>query len=196
METSQEVGDLFAALSKAQGTMKGAVKDSENTFFKSKYADLASVWDACRDALASNGLSVIQAPSSEGPKVSVTTILAHSSGQWVRDTLTMESKDASPHAIGLTISYARRYSLSAIAGIAQEDDDGEAAQGRNQMAPLGQGKAFPVKADIKAKGGNEPPPPSDHDAPPALAPLGVNRAGKKVDNKPLVEPLRDDEIAF
>lgn len=196
METSEQVDELFAALSKAQGAMKGAIKDSVNPFFKSKYADLAAVWEACREPLAANGLSVIQCPSSDGAKVSVTTVLGHHSGQWVRDTLSMECKDASPQAIGLAISYARRYSLSSIAGISQEDDDGEAAQGRHtQMMPVGERRPAPVTVESRGKV-LEPPPPSDHDAPPALAPMNVNRTGKKVDARPLANDLTNSDIPF
>ena len=60
MEHSESINELGAALSKAQGIIEGAKKDSNNPFFKSKYADLSSVWESCRLALSSNGLSIIQ----------------------------------------------------------------------------------------------------------------------------------------
>lgn len=137
MNTSEQINEIAAALSKAQGVMEGAAKDAANPFFKSKYADLASVWEACRKALTSNGLCVVQTPTADGPKVSVETMLAHTSGQWIKDILTAEAKDASPQAVGSTITYLRRYALQSIAGVAPEDDDGEAAQGRN-ATPAGQ----------------------------------------------------------
>jgi len=127
---SDSIKELSAALSKAQAEIKGASKDSANPFFKSKYADLASVWDACRDPLTKNGLSVSQPPSADGAKVTVETILMHESGEWMSTALTMTAKDDSPQAIGSTITYARRYALAAMTGVAPDDDDGEAAQGR------------------------------------------------------------------
>lgn len=128
---SEAINDLAAALAVAQGKITGALKDSANPFFKSKYADLASVWDACREHLSANGLSVIQTTENVSPEtVTVVTTLAHKSGQWIRGVLTMTPKDSSPQAAGSCLTYARRYALAAIVGVAQVDDDAEAAQGR------------------------------------------------------------------
>lgn len=137
MTHSEQLGELASALSKAQAAMDGAKKSSANPFFKSKYADLSAVWEACREPLTSNGLSVVQTAGMEGDAVYITTMLLHSSGQWIQDTLTMKPKDVTPQGVGSTITYGRRYALSAIAGIAPEDDDGEAAQGR-KTAPTAQ----------------------------------------------------------
>lgn len=128
MVTSEQIGELAAALAKAQGEMGGAKKDAANPFFKSKYADLASVWEACRAALSKNGLCVVQAPSADGPKVSVETMLAHTSGQWIKDTLTVQAKDDGPQAVGSAITYLRRYAMQGMTGVAPEDDDGNEAQ--------------------------------------------------------------------
>jgi hypothetical protein len=132
VETSDSINELAAALSKAQGKITGALKDSSNPFFKSKYADLASCWDACRVQLSENGLAVIQTTGSSdgGAAVVITTTLAHASGQWMRDSLIMVPKDSGPQAMGSCITYGRRYGLAAIVGLAQIDDDAEAAQGR------------------------------------------------------------------
>lgn len=127
METSCDIGSLVAALAKAQGSITGALKDSANPFFKSKYADLASCWDACRDALSSNEIAVVQGTSADDTGVTVTTTLAHSSGQWMRSSLRMVPKDSSPQGIGSAVTYGRRYGLTAMVGIAQIDDDGNAA---------------------------------------------------------------------
>jgi hypothetical protein len=124
---SDSIGALVAALAKAQGAMKGATKDALNPHFKSKYADLASVWEACRAPLASNGLAILQPVSAIGPSVTVTTLLAHSSGEWIAESLTMTATANTPQAVGSAITYGRRYGLSAMVGIAPEDDDGEAA---------------------------------------------------------------------
>lgn len=122
---------MVTALSIAQGAIQNAAKDSANPYFNSSYADLASVRDAVQVPFSANGLSVMQLPSAEGSKVTITTILAHKSGEWVSSDLTMNAKDASPQAIGSAITYARRYALAAVAGVAPEDDDGEGAQGRD-----------------------------------------------------------------
>lgn len=127
IQTSADIGTLAGALAKAQGEMEGAAKGNVNPHFKSKYADLASVWDACRGPLSKNGLAVLQPVSAEGPKVTVTTILAHSSGQWVRESLTMTAQKNDPQGVGSAITYGRRYGLASMVGIAPEDDDGNAA---------------------------------------------------------------------
>ncbi len=124
---SEVFGQLALALSKTQGAMNGAVKDAANPFFKSKYADLASCWDACRDALSQNELAVVQLASAEGAAVTITTILMHSSGESLQSALTLTAKEDGPQAIGSAITYGRRYGLCAMVGIAPEDDDGNAA---------------------------------------------------------------------
>lgn len=130
MTTSDQIGEIAGALAKAQAEMGGAIKDASNPFFKSKYADLASVMDACRGPLTKHGIAVLQSPSAEGAVVSVETTLVHASGQWVRGVASATAKDDSPQSIGSAITYLRRYALQSFAGVAPEDDDGEAAQGR------------------------------------------------------------------
>jgi len=154
---SETIGALAAALSKAQADITGALKDSSNPFFKSKYADLASCWDACRKQLAANNLCVIQTTDLDDltNQTVLKTILAHSSGEWVKSITPILTKDNSPQAQGSGITYARRYALAAIVGLAQVDDDAEAAQGRKGFTndPRGDmGKeADPVKRDSFVK---------------------------------------------
>lgn len=130
MTTSDQIHEIASALAKAQGEMDGASKSAANPFFKSKYADLASVWDACRGPLSSNGIAIIQSPSAEGVLVTVETLMVHTSGQWMRNVLTVPAKEDSPQAIGSAITYLRRYVLQSLVGVAPEDDDAEAAHGR------------------------------------------------------------------
>lgn len=137
MTTSEQINEIATALAKAQGEIAGAVKDSANPFFKSSYADLASVWEACRAPLSKNGIAIVQSPSAEGACVTVETLMVHTSGQWVRNSLHVSAKDDSPQAIGSAITYLRRYVLQSLAGVAPTEDDGEAAHGR----PNGQQKA-------------------------------------------------------
>lgn len=134
MNQSESIAALAAALSKAQASITGALKDSANPFFKSKYADLASCWDACRKPLTDNGLAVIQTiEAGEGRAVLVTT-LCHASGEWIKSYCPILTKDDSPQALGSAITYSRRYALAAMVGLAQIDDDAEAAQGRHKVS--------------------------------------------------------------
>lgn len=121
---------LFPALIKAQAMMGTASKDSTNPHFRSRYADLASVRDAVHEPFAKNCLGFTQIPTVAGDRVSVQTILFHESGEWMSSTLSLLIGDESPQAVGSAITYARRYSLMAIAGVAPEDDDGSAASHR------------------------------------------------------------------
>ena len=132
MQQSETIGRLSEALSKVQAVLEGAKLDSTNPFFKSKYSDLTSVWTACRKPLAENGLSVIQTCQSEtADMVIVETMLSHNSGEWVRGRLAMRPVKADPQGVGSCITYARRYSLAAIVGVAPEDDDGNIASGKS-----------------------------------------------------------------
>lgn len=136
---SDQINEIASALSKAQGKIKGAVKDSANPFFKSCYADLQSVWDAIREAFVQNGLAVTQTmEQSDSGQLYLLTTLMHSSGQWIDSKFPIVPLKNEPQALGSATSYARRYSLAAIAGVYQTDDDGEAAQAR---APAPQVKA-------------------------------------------------------
>lgn len=145
MRQSDNIADLCAALAKAQAEMGHARKASENPFFKSNYADLASVVDACRPHLAANGLSAIHLPeSADAVLVTVTCRLMHASGQWVECSLAVKPTKADPQGIGSAITYARRYTLAAIVGVATEDDDGNAASGNpSKEAPAAQRQVAP-----------------------------------------------------
>ena len=129
MNKSESIAALAAALAKAQGQMKGAVKDSANPFFKSKYADLASVVDAIKVPFSTYGLSYIQTiEPSDKDEVRVETTLLHSSGEWIScGFLALPVSKADAAGYGSALTYCRRYSLSAAVGVAPEDDDGQAA---------------------------------------------------------------------
>lgn len=128
MTTSEQINEIAAALSKAQGEMKPAVKDATNPHFRSKYADLAANVEAARGALAKHGLSVVQEPTTTERGIAVATRLMHSSGQWIQfDPLTVPLSKADAHGVGSATTYARRYALGAALGLVAEDDDGNAA---------------------------------------------------------------------
>lgn len=132
MRHSEQIDQIAKALSQAQKAIKGAKKDSNNPHYKSRYADLASVWDACREALTAQGLAVVQSAGSVDGQLRVSTMLVHTSGQWFADDLLVPVRDAGPQAVGGAITYGRRFSLAAFAGVAPEDDDAESAEGRSK----------------------------------------------------------------
>ena len=128
MNQSESIAKLATALSIVQGKLKHAKKDSANPFFKSHYADLESVWEACRSLLAENGLSVMQFPGyyQEGT-MSLTTVLTHSSGEWISQEMSLPVSKPDAQGSGSALTYMRRYALAAVVGIYQADDDGNAA---------------------------------------------------------------------
>jgi hypothetical protein len=144
-EQSESVSKLATALIKVQKELKPAKKDSENPFCHSSYADLVSVWDACRDLLAKNELAVIQTGDGDN----LVTTLVHSSGEWVRGKMRLTpAKQNDPQAQGSALTYLRRYSLAAIVGIvSDDDDDGETAMGRGRG---GQTAQTPAKSNGSA----------------------------------------------
>ena len=128
MSQSESIKELATALSKVQGQLTFAKKDSANPFFKSTYADLESVWDSCREALAKNGLAVIQMPGNffEG-RMWLITRLVHSSGEWIEQEMSVPVTKPDAQGAGSALTYMRRYALAAFVGIVQADDDGNAA---------------------------------------------------------------------
>jgi hypothetical protein len=117
--------ELFSALCKAQAQIKGAVKDSTNPHFKSRYADLESVIEAMRAPFAANGLAFIQSASDDG--MHMITTLVHSSGESICSRVPLIITKQDMQGVGSAITYARRYGLAAACGLSQTDDDGEAA---------------------------------------------------------------------
>jgi hypothetical protein len=128
MKMSEKINELATALVVAQGLIQNPTKSVSNAFFKSKYADLAGVIDVCRPAFTEAGIAVIQAPSTtDDGSIAVTTTLVHTSGQWMSEQISMAIDPSAKNpaqAAGSLITYLRRYSLSAFANVAQEDDDG------------------------------------------------------------------------
>lgn len=130
---SETIGELATALALAQGELEAVSKDSQNPHFQHNYAGLSSVLKAARPALSKNGFCVVQIPVCDGQKVTITTILMHRSGEWIAGDLTMTAREASPQSIGSVITYGRRYGYLAVIGLAPEDDDGEAGEGRGKQ---------------------------------------------------------------
>ena len=130
---SGKIEKLATALAKAQSELTGARSKSENPYFKSKYADLFEVLEATRPILSKHGLSIVQTTDrieiiGETAFLNVGTMLMHTSGQWIRSFTPFPiEKPVNCHKLGSAFTYGRRYGLAAIVGIAQMDDDGNAA---------------------------------------------------------------------
>jgi hypothetical protein len=149
MNKSETIGQLALALSKAQGQMKFAAKDANNPFFKSKYADLASVIEAIKVPLSANGIAFVQATDFEDSAVIVETILLHESGEWISGKLRMQPTKNDPQGVGSAVTYAKRYGLQALAGVPSDDDDGNAATGLQGAPAAKPAAAKPMPAKVK-----------------------------------------------
>jgi len=124
MQRSDSIKEIATALAKFQAEVKNPANSADNPFFKSKYAPLNEILNIVRPILAKNGLSVLQMPGGDSQETSITTLLMHESGEWIEsEPLTMKAVKNDPQGAGSVITYARRYSLSAILGISSEDDD-------------------------------------------------------------------------
>jgi len=140
MAKSENINELALALSKVQGSLSPAKKDSNNPFFKSKYADLTSVWDSCRQELASNHISIVQSADDTETHLVVKTTLMHSSGQWIDGTSMLEKtitnkdntkRNMTAQEIGASTTYLRRFAVASMVGVCTEDDDGNTASGNS-----------------------------------------------------------------
>lgn len=194
-ESSSELGELFAALAKAQGQVETAFKDGENPHYNSRFADLDAVWRACRTALSDNGLSVIQLPRTgyrgDARAVTVRTQVGHASGQWTSCELSAEVRDFMPQTVGSAITYLRRYSLMSMVGVAPgDDDDGEGAQGRRPGKALERPSPQPQKE--RSKSPERSPKPSDA----STLPSGEESAANGKDSSPVSGdgPMTDNQF--
>jgi len=136
---SESIKEISAALAKFQGQITSVKKDAINPYFKSRYATLDTIWDTIRKPLSDNGLSVTQTMNfvaSEKPLHILDTTLYHTSGEWISGSMILNPVKDDPQGLGSAISYARRYSLSAILGIvADEDDDANEATTEKPVSP-------------------------------------------------------------
>ena len=131
MNKSESIAALATALATAQGEIENASKNAQNPHLKSRYADLAEVLNTVRPVLSRHGIAFTQMPSLSEGVVSVETMLIHKSGEWIASTISAPLNKQDSQAVGAAISYCRRYSLAAVVGIAQEDDDGESTIGKS-----------------------------------------------------------------
>mgnify|MGYP001613216250 CR=1 FL=1 len=147
---SEQINEIATALAKAQSEIKNASEDKTNPHFKSSYASLASVWDACRDAITKNGIAVVQLPFAENDSLFLTTMLTHSSGQWLKSIIPSGSTRDKPHVMGSNLTYSRRYALAAMVGVAPGDDDDANAAQFNDVKQ--KAKNIPICNEIKPTG--------------------------------------------
>lgn len=147
IDTSKATAELFAAIAEAQGEVENASKSSANPHFKSKYADLAEVLNTVRPVFASKGLSLVQSTGYADGQVHVHTVVAHKTGGLISSTASCVPAKSDAQGIGAATTYLRRYSLAAMCGIAQEDDDGNAASHNKRP----EAKPEPVSDEAQAK---------------------------------------------
>ena len=131
MKSSESIKELATALAIVQGQLTFAKKDSKNPFFKSNYADLESVWDACRELLSTNGLAIMQFPGEylDG-NMALNTIITHKSGEWMSQEMSVPVSKPDAQGAGSALTYMRRYALAAVVGVVQADDDGNSASNK------------------------------------------------------------------
>ena len=172
MKHSESIAALAAALAKAQLQIEPASKNATNPHFRSHYADLASIWDACRGPLGANGLSIVQFPcDGEVGRIGLCTMIVHSSGEWMSETITVKALKEDPQFLGGVLTYLRRYSLAAVVGVtATEDDDGNAA-------------STPANARVSA------PAPRPYIPPPVSMPAVNAPAPSKPVSQPVSQPV-------
>lgn len=142
METSPTIAKLAAALTDFQAAVPSVLKDSTNPFFKSKYATLENFINTIKPHLKKSGLSYSQLPDADG----LTTVIMHSSGEWLKATASLHLSKQDPQGQGSAITYMRRYALGAALGLAtEEDDDGNAAS--KPMKPYQMKRTVPAEDD-------------------------------------------------
>jgi hypothetical protein len=152
MMTSEKIDLIAPALLAAQKEIGNATKNAKNPHFKNNYADLGAVIDAVKEPLNKNGIVILQTLSHGLDGLHLTTRLLHTSGQFIQDTASTPLPKNDPQGVGSATTYLRRYCLSAITCITNQDDDGVAAMAA-KPAPA------PAKAPVKA----EAPKPANDD---------------------------------
>ena len=142
MRRSETINEISAALAKAQGMLRPAIKDTVNPFFKSVYADLAAIIDVIREPLSSNGLAILQSIETDAGDVVITTLLSHVSGQWIETALRLKPTKNDPQGVASAATYGRRIGLQSLVGVAADtDDDGNAASATQSQKPAPAPKA-------------------------------------------------------
>ena len=133
-----ELNDIAKAIAKAQSEIQNVTKDAKNPHFKSQYASLAAVLDVVRPIFSKHGVCIVQLPISNEGQIGLKTMMIHDSGQSVESIISLPMMNVGRNVAqeaGSIITYLRRYTLAAMAGVAQEDDDGESV--KTKVTPAG-----------------------------------------------------------
>lgn len=193
IEMSQDITKLVAALHAAQGELRAVAKDATNPHFKNRYATLENVTDTARPVLQKHGIAWTQAPGElvDGA-ITLTTMLMHTSGQWMRSHFQMPLSKRDPQGTGSAITYACRYALMAVLGLPPTDDDAESATDR----------AAHVQPQKNSQPARRQPTPDDDDRVVASLVAAMNLARTPAelkkwndDNKAVIEALPDEPFA-
>ncbi len=140
--------ELSAALVQAQTEIKNATLNKINPHYKSKYADLAEIRDCTIPVLAKHGLGIMQLTAIQDGQVVLITRMIHKSGEFIESVYPLNADPLKPQAMGSAMTYARRYCLAAICGIAAEEDDDANTADKNQRKAVN--KTAKPKADSRA----------------------------------------------
>lgn len=127
MKTSESIKEIAVVLPLAQAQIKTALKGAKNPHYNSKYSDLSTIIEACKEALNSNGITFLQPVRASERGVIVETILLHTSAEWISEELELPVTKQDAQGLGSAITYGKRYGLQSLIGIPSEDDDGNAA---------------------------------------------------------------------
>jgi hypothetical protein len=152
MKMSSSIENISKALLNAQKNIGVAVKGEKNPFFKSRYADLATIMEVVKEPLNTAGISVLQAVGSDGSGTDIVeTVLLHESGEFLSTEMRVTSiKQNDPQAQGSAISYARRYSLQGLLFVPSVDDDAEGAMSRKDTTVVSKKVELVTQATVAA----------------------------------------------
>ena len=151
MLTSETITTIMPAFIKAQANCAPALKQATNPHFKSKYVALDGVIDAVAAPLREQGIAIMQMTDIEDARTVLVTRLIHASGEWLGSRYPVHPVKADPQGEGSALTYARRYALMALVGIAPEDDDGNAAV-KAVETPITAAQAATLRDMIEATG--------------------------------------------
>jgi hypothetical protein len=152
--TSDSISAFMPAFLKAQAAFKPAIKDATNPHFKSKYVALDGVLEAVAKPLRDCGIAIVQQTDIEDAQTILITRLIHESGEWIAGRYPVHPVKADPQGEGSALTYARRYALMALVGIAPEDDDGNAAT-EAVTKPITEAQEATLRDTLAASGRDE-----------------------------------------
>ena len=156
MNKSNTISKIAGAIAKAQAEMPVVKFDAQNPFLKNKYATLGAVIETARPILAKHELAIVQSPVSNVDQIGITTLITHSSGEWLEDTIFIAAQDgkglSSAQNAGVVISYLRRYSLQAFLNMyADEDTDAHKPEVKTDNEAERKAKGLKTFADLKLR---------------------------------------------